>query len=129
MKYKVRYYYDQKNGGGKHREFCEKMMQANKLYRKEDIVRMGSMSVNKGFGPNGSDTYSIWEFKGGANCHHRWYRRIFVTEGANVDVNSPNAETISTTKARAKGFNPEANDNLVSIAPIDMPNQGYLNPR
>lgn len=129
VKYKVRYYYNQKNGGGKHREFCEKMMQANKLYRKEDIVRMGSMSVNKGFGPNGSDTYSIWEFKGGANCHHRWYRRIFVTEGANVDVNSPNAETISTTKARAKGFNPEANDNLVSIAPIDMPNQGYLNPR
>lgn len=126
VKYKVRYYYNQKSGGGKHREFCEKMMQANKLYRKEDIVRMGSMSVNKGFGPNGSDTYSIWEFKGGANCHHRWYRRIFVTEGANVDVNSPNAETISTTKARAKGFNPEANDNLVSIAPIDMPNQGFL---
>ncbi len=128
VKYKVRYYYNQKNGGGKHREFCEKMMQANKLYRKEDIVRMGSMSVNKGFGPDGSDTYSIWEFKGGANCHHRWYRKIFVTEGANVDVNSPNAETISTTKARAKGFNPETNDNKVAVAPIDFPDgsRGFL---
>jgi len=129
VKYKVRYYYNQKSGGGKHREFCEKMMAANKLYRKEDIVRMGTMAVNKGFGIGGADTYSIWEFKGGAQCHHRWFRKIFVTEGANVDVNSPNAETISTTKARAKGFNPEANSNLVAIAPIDMPNKGYVNPR
>lgn len=136
VKYKVRYYYNQKEGGGKHREFCEKMMRANKLYRKEDIMRMSTIQVNSsytnkegrtiGWGPNGALTYDVWLWKGGGNCHHRWYRKIFVAEGANVDVNSPNAQVISTTKARSKGVNIETNDSKVSVAPIDMPNQGFL---
>lgn len=138
VKYKVRYYYNQKNGGGKHREFCSKMMSANKLYRKEDIIRMGSMQVNSsytnkegrtiGWGPNGALTYDIWLYKGGGNCHHRWYRKIFVAEGTNVDVNSPNATVISTTKARSKGVNIATNDSKVAVAPIDFPdgNRGFL---
>ena len=58
------------------------MLAANKVYRKEDIIRMGKMPVNKGWGAGGADTYSIWLYKGGGNCHHRWYRRIYVTRWA-----------------------------------------------
>ncbi len=138
VKYKVRYYYDQKNGGGKHREFCQKMMQADKLYRKEDIMRMSTIQVNSsytnkegrtiGWGPGGALTYDVWLYKGGGNCYHRWYRKIFVAEGANVDVNSPNAKIISTTKARSKGVDIETNDSKVAVAPIDFPDgsRGFL---
>jgi hypothetical protein len=42
------------------REFCQKMMKANKLYRKEDIIRMGEKpNTNPGFGPRGADRYDI----------------------------------------------------------------------
>jgi hypothetical protein len=44
----------------KERDFCSQMMGANKLYRKEDIINMGSKVVNAGWGPKGADTYSIW---------------------------------------------------------------------
>ena len=51
------------------------MKQANKLYRKKDIIKMGTEPVNKGWGPKGnSATYSIWLYKGGGNCHHSWKR-------------------------------------------------------
>ena len=124
VKYKVRYYYA--GSEAPEREFCKKMKAANKLYRKEDILQMGTKPVNKGWGAEGADTYSIWLYKGGGNCYHKWYRKIFVAEGVNVDINSPNATVISTTKARSKGVKPEANDSKVAVAPIDMPKQGFL---
>ena len=48
--------------------------------------------------------------------------------GVRPDVKSPNAETISTTKARQKGFRPEANDPKVGITPSNMKNKGFVNP-
>jgi hypothetical protein len=50
------------------RQFCSKMVSAKKVYRKEDIVAMENKAVNAGFGKGGSDTYSIWLYKGGARC-------------------------------------------------------------
>lgn len=109
------------------REFCMKMVSAKKIYRKEDIIQMGSKAVNPGWGPNGANTYSIWLYKGGGNCKHKWNRVIYVKKGVSVDVKSPLAETISTTKARSKGSKVPVNDTLVSIAPTNMPNNGFLN--
>ena len=123
----VRYRYD----GSKtpQREFCRKMMTANKVYRKEDILMMDNQAVNAGFGVNGADTYSIWLYKGGARCKHKWVRRTYMSKGGvRPDVKSPNAETISTTKARQKGFRPEANDPKVGITPSNMRNKGFVNP-
>ena len=101
-------------------------MSANKIYRKEDIIAMGDKSVNAGWGPNGANTYSIWLYKGGGNCHHKWNRVIYLKKGIKVDVKSPLAETISTSKARQKGFKTPKNNSKVSIAPINMPKQGFL---
>ena len=109
------------------REFCRKMVQAGKLYRKEDIIRMGSQTVNAGWGPNGTDLYSIWLYKGGGSCHHAWRRKTFVAfdEKTGIDPLSPKARTISTTKAEKAGYRVR-NNNLVAMRPIDMPNQGFL---
>jgi len=110
----------------KSRLFCKKMSDANKIYRKEDIIRMSEQAVNKGWGPKGADTYSIWLYKGGGACHHRWNKQVYASfEGVNIDVNSPKAKQIAGRKAEAYGYtikNPE----LVSQRPIDMPNKGFL---
>jgi hypothetical protein len=110
------------------REFCRKMMNANKVYRKEDIIQLRSKPVNKGFGMNGADTYSIWLYKGGGllsdtfpggTCKHKWNRVIYLKKGVNVDPKSPLAEIISTSEARKRGYKVPTNDSLVSIAPHD----------
>ena len=41
-----------------------------------------------------------------------------------VDVNNPNAPTISTNKARQEGFNP-VNEREVSMKPNDMRHKGF----
>lgn len=127
--YMVRYQYAPLKVSENSREFCKKMVEASKIYRKEDIIRMENEVVNAGWGANGDDKYSIWLYKGGGDCHHKWFRKIYVKKGVKVDVNSPLAELISTTKARSEGFNPPANNDLVAIAPKDMKNNGFLEPR
>lgn len=126
-KFLVRYKYE--GSKSPQREFCRKMMSAGKLYRKEDIIRMDNQAVNQGFGPEGASTYSVWLYKGGARCKHKWIRRTYMSRGGvKPDVTSPNAQTISTTKARGKGFRPEANDPKVAVTPSNMKNKGFINP-
>jgi hypothetical protein len=123
----VRYKYV--GSGNPEREFCQKMMSANKIYRKEDIIAMENKAVNPGWGANGANTYSIWLYKGGGNCHHKWNRVIYLKQGAKVDVNSPLAKIISTSEARRQGMKLETNDTLVSIEPRNMTNNGFLKKR
>ena len=122
--YKVRYKYT--GNPNPQREFCRKMMSSGKLYRKEDIIAMGTQAVNAGFGIGGADTYSIWEFKGGARCHHKWQRLTFKSTSKSIDVKSPNAPKISTNKAEREGYRVR-NPKNVSIKPKDMPNEGFYN--
>ena len=110
----------------KSRLFCKKMTDANKIYRKEDILRMSEQAVNKGWGAKGADTYSIWLWKGGGACHHRWNKRVYASfDNVNIDVNSPKARQIAGRKAEEYGYVIK-NDKLVSQRPIDMPNKGFL---
>jgi hypothetical protein len=110
----------------KSRKFCKNMTAANKIYRKEDILQMGNQVVNEGWGPRGANTYDIWLYKGGGNCHHRWNKRVYASfEGAGIDVNNPNARIIAGKKAEAFGYVIK-NPSLVSTRPIDMPNKGFL---
>ena len=105
----------------KSRLFCKKMTQANKVYRKEDIIRMESEVVNAGFGPKGADNYSIWLFKGGKSCHHKWLRETYLRKS---DANSPLAKKFTPAQTRKLGEIPPVNDKRVYQRPIDMPNQG-----
>lgn len=126
--FKIRYQYAPQAAGSNSREFCKKMVAANKIYRKEDIIRMGTKPVNPGWGAGGANTYSIWLYKGGGDCHHKWLRKTYVKKGANVDVNSPLAEIISTAEARRRGDR-TVNPAEVSMKPKDMPNNGFLKKR
>ena len=108
------------------REFCRKMMQANKIYRKEDNLQMNKAGINDGFGLGGTNSYSIWLYKGGGRmssnfpqgtCRHKWQREIYLKKGSSLDVNSPLAKTISTSEARRKGYKVPTNKSIVSIKP------------
>lgn len=117
----------------KSRLFCKKMTDANKVYRKEDIVRMSSEIVNEtrtrndgtegGFGPRGATTYDIWLYKGGGACHHKWVRETYLRKS---DVNSPLAKKFTPAQTRKLGEIAPTNDQRVYTRPIDMPNKGFL---
>ena len=117
----VRYMYNPQKTKDNSREFCKKMVSAKKVYRKEDIKAMETRVVNAGFGKGGSDKYSVWLYKGGARCHHKWFRRIYARKEGSKSL----GDTISTTQARSKGFKPEANAQKVPVAPKDMKYKGY----
>ncbi len=108
----------------KSRPFCKAMIKANKLYRKEDIIAMEDQIVNEGFGPKGSDKYSIWLYKGGGACHHAWQRETYRRKG--TDLTSPLAKTVTPAQQRKEGYIAPVNDKKVYQRPIDMPNQGFL---
>lgn len=128
--YKTRYVYSPNRASADSRDFCKKMISADKLYRKEDIIAMGDKAVNAGFGVGGASTYSIWKYKGGARCHHKWMRRVYrkPVEDGGIDTKSPLAPTISTNKSEKEGYRVR-NPKEVAMKPKDMPNEGFVNPR
>ena len=128
LQFKVRYQYAPLTFSDNSREFCKKMVNAKKIYRKEDIDMMSQKAVNPGWGLNGANTYDIWLYKGGGDCHHFWMRKTYKAKKKNLkpDVGNPNAE-ISVNKARKEGFKPEVNAKEVATRPTDMPNNGFVN--
>tara|TARA_R110000751_G_scaffold4505_3_gene22032 strand:+ start:64 stop:2046 length:1983 start_codon:yes stop_codon:yes gene_type:complete len=118
-KFLVRYQYAPLKFSEDGRKFCKAMVRAKKIYRKEDIIKMGKQAVNPGFGEGGSATYSIWLYKGGARCQHKWFRKTYMLtqEGVKSEV--------TTGKAKSKGFKYPVNDKLVPVAPKDMQFKGY----
>lgn len=117
----VRYYYSPNRVKKTSREFCKKMVAAKKVYRKEDIKAMDRIAVNAGFGKNGSDTYSIWLYKGGARCEHYWSRRTYLRKDGNKSL----GKKLYDSEAKRRGFTPPKNAKKVAIKPKDMPYSGY----
>ena len=131
--YKVRYSYEPQQASANSRAFCKKMTAARKVYRKEDIIAMGKVNVHgtpskmKGWGEGGKKTYSIWRWKGGGGCHHKWRRKTFKSV-IKVDVRSPLAPTVSTNKADKEGYRIRNNKD-VAMKPKDMANRGFIKKR
>jgi len=129
--FKVRYTYAPKSTDAKSpsRSFCRKMVASSKVYRKEDILAASDRAVNPGFGPGGTNTYDLWLYKGGPNCHHFWERRIYMKRDNKKITETEARKIISSLDPDER---PEAryerNDGDVARRPIDMPNRGYLNP-
>ena len=107
----------------KSRTFCKKMTAANKLYRKEDIMRMSEKPVNEGWGAKGADTYDIWLYKGGGACHHFWTRETYKRF---TDPRKKGSVEITPAQARKAGEILPTNNKLVYTKPINMPNKGFL---
>ena len=124
---KVRYVYAPGTVSDNSREFCRKMVSAGRVYKKEDIIAAGNRAVNKGWGPNGADTYSIWLYKGGGDCHHFWKRQTYLRkDNSKISVNQAK-KLIREAGVDAKRL--EENDRRVAQRPTDMPNNGFLKPR
>lgn len=129
--FKVRYKYAPETADAeKSRIFCQKVVAANKVYRKEDLVAAGDRRVNPGFGPEGADTYNIWFYKGGPNCHHFWKRQVYLRRNnSSLTVNEARRMINNLEPSERKDARWEENPSDVAKRPVDMPNNGYLNPR
>ena len=153
--FRVLYRYSQtlsiskKTGKVTSRKFCEKMVAKSKqgtLYRMEDLKKASQKAVNKGFGPNGSNTYNIALYKGGANCKHKWVRVFYfrrqVPKGQTfVDVDGkeytegeylPNGTLNNfrlVSQQFANGKMPMPDDAEMRKTTWKMPNHGFLRPR
>ena len=108
------------------REFCRKMLEADKLYTMENIVAMENKIVNNGWGPNGTATYDIWKYKGGGNCHHFWQKEVYMSAKDNkITGKGAEAQKIAVAKAERMGYKVR-NPKYVAQLPTDMPHHGFL---
>ena len=122
------------------RTFCVEMVglsDSGKVYRKEDINQMSFSGVNGQFAPKGRSTYSIFKYKGGAYCHHKWQRLIYMRKRSGGKF-LPKSETealendkrVAPSQASAAGvpdskINPKDYD-IANTRPIDTPTRGKL---
>lgn len=131
--YKVRYYYSKnftyKDGEIVTRDFCQDMVALSKegaLFRYEDIIKMGeNPDVNGQFAPSGSNTYSIWIYKGGVYCRHAWFRKVFVRkrEKGRFLPNDGLKNDRVVTGGVANELFPKGQE---AVRPNDMPNRASL---
>lgn len=130
VQYKIRYRYAGNQVG--QRDFCRRMLSANKLYRYEDIRNMSFSSVNPGFGRGGSNNYDIFSYKGGPNCKHKWERVTFVKQGleGSVDTRSGSAKTLTESQADQRRMTPtgtaRSKQRISETRPYDLPKRGYF---
>jgi hypothetical protein len=119
----VRYFYSPAKVSNTSREFCRKMVNAKKVYRKEDIIAMDDIAVNPNFAKSGDETgtYSIWLYKGGARCKHYWSRRTYLRKDGDRSL----GRKLYDSQAKAKGFEAPENPKEVGMKPKDMPYKGY----
>ena len=90
--FRIRYVYTAgRSTEGESREFCKKMMAANKVYRMEDLNKISKANVDFSPADAKGEGYNIWLYKGGVNCSHYWMRRIYLKK---------NNKKISVTRAR-----------------------------
>ena len=140
--YKIRYRYGPNIVSDNSRQFCTAMVsesQGGVIYRREDIIAMGDDGVNGQFAPSGTSSYSIWKYKGGVSCHHRWERLTFRRKqikgkflpkqpgesGENRDLENYNEVSNKSADSAGVPFSPSGWD-TAKTRPIDMPNQGSL---
>ena len=126
---KVRYaYMPKKTGinGNESRDFCKRMVNAGeRVWRKEDILLASDRAVNPGWGPEGTDTYDLFLYKGGGSCQHFWERRTYLRKN-NRKVSVNRARQI----IREAGLEPlEQNDPRVAKRTRDQVNRGFLQPK
>lgn len=123
--FKVRYKYA--GNENPQRDFCQKLMKAGKVYRKEDIDLAGDKVVNKGFGPRGADTYNIWLYHGGKNCYHYWERVIYLRKNnGKLSVNQARKMILELEPELRDKARWTTNEKEVATPTIYQPNRGAL---
>lgn len=70
-------FYGSSNVGQDTRDFCRRVVSVTntRLLTFRQIQQLNNQ--NPGLGKNGSNTYSVFKYRGGTNCRHRWYKFIY----------------------------------------------------
>ena len=113
------------------RGFCREMVEANLLYRKEDIINANSLELNPGWGEYGTEPYSLWLHKGGGDCHHYWQREVYFRKRNKDGTFKQNKGIENDKKVGNKfmdeiGFVPIKNPKEVAERPTDRVKRGFL---
>ena len=92
--------------GGNTRRFCRTLVTRTNLslMRREDIERLNNS--NPGFGKGGSNNYSVFNWRGGVNCKHKWLKYFYDEDTKNL-VKAPNNQ--QPTQKTVGGRVPYAN--------------------
>ncbi len=69
------------------------------MVRIKIIVRLNSS--NPGLGKGGSDTYSVFEWRGGVNCRHIWVKYKYDTDTKAL-VKAPTSEQPKNTQVQGR---------------------------
>ena len=118
--FKVRYSYTPIKKSINSRKFCismENLAEQGVVFRKEDISMMSFRGLNKELGHKGQ-RYSLFKYKGGVNCQHKFMLNVYkkrVKQGDKVSIGD----------AKKDGFKEPTNPKEYAIAPKDMPNRGH----
>ena len=120
------------------RTFCATLKALNRSYSREDITRMNRF--NPGFGAGGSNSYSVFEYKGGPNCQHYWEelvqfnngtRNVLVSVGPaegdagqsnNSDDKSPDGSVSNNAYLMSNNWSFSADDEMIVTGPAMIPN-------
>ena len=123
--FKIRYKYAGSATG--EREFCNKVLNANKVYRSEDLD--ANYNYNEDFAPSGKTTYNIFKFKGGVNCQHFWQRVIFLKKGNDkISVNKARKMILALEPDERQAAKWEQNDKKVAQVAEPQNNWWSLKP-
>ncbi len=140
----IRYRY---SGPSAQRGFCRAMMSLNKVYADGDMrgLRGRLSAINPGMGPNGRNSYNVFDYKGGVSCRHYWSqvslykpegsRRVLMIEegpaegnaGKSNNSNSPSpAGSVSNNASLQFAFSVQDEDKRIVAGPLMTPNKMIL---
>jgi hypothetical protein len=82
------------------RKFCVELAKRSNvsMLTYESVTKLNGS--NKGQGPNGADNYSIFDFRGGKNCVHKWIKYYYDTETKNLVKAPTNQQPIQKTNSK-----------------------------
>tara|TARA_R110000751_G_scaffold24675_9_gene67836 strand:- start:5614 stop:6696 length:1083 start_codon:yes stop_codon:yes gene_type:complete len=131
--YKIRYRYSE-NLSKKSRLFCKNMVANAKMgvsYRFEDINEMSADGINGEFAERGKTKYSIWLYKGGCYCHHKFVRQVWFRKRLKgkflPNKGLDNDKDVTDQEPQGQGLRNARGWKKANTAPIDMPNRGKVN--
>jgi hypothetical protein len=78
--YEIRYRYSKNptmDGGRAERGFCKAMLYMSRYYTRAEIDSMSGNGVNSQFAEKGTNSYDIFQFRGGCYCKHSWKAYLY----------------------------------------------------
>ena len=108
---KIRYRYKGPKDS-KNRSFCRRMLDANLLFRREDINNLTLGGENMEFG-----IYDIFTYKGSYGCRHNWERVYKMKDDNGKTINIKEVAQDAATSVNAKptaGRNPNSETLIIS---------------